>query len=192
MGLPDQGDMPPPMPEMLPEGESIPADAHRLIIGPATHWVVLKDGGIIFQRGDEIVHADGEETTNLGSHGNLIDAMQIQDTTLVLTTDGLYAIGEPVTLSPIGDALDGIVLGWLQMEIRGGLLGIIGFIDGPTARFGLSIPASKSTGMWRLPGPVVTRVIPSFGWALTQRSSHSEKPKWWAPGSSIWTTTSSG
>ena len=38
--------------------------------------------------------------------------MQIQDTTLVLTTDGLYAIGEAgLALSPIGDALDGIVLG---------------------------------------------------------------------------------
>ena len=59
------------MPEMLPEGESIPADAHRLIIGPATHWVVLKDGGIIFQRGDEIVHADGEETTNLQPRNSL-------------------------------------------------------------------------------------------------------------------------
>lgn len=111
-GLPDQGEMPPPMPEMLPQSESIPADAQRLIIGPSTHWVVLKDGGIIFQRDDEILHADGAETTRLGSHGNLIDAMQIHDTTLVLTTDGLFAIDEDgLSSSPIGDVLDDIVLG---------------------------------------------------------------------------------
>jgi len=90
----------------LPTAEDVPANATAIATGALDRWTLLRDGRIFSQAESQAtLHAHGEEVWTGPIEGDLIDAVLVNDTILVLTNAGIFALTDlGLEVSPL-DAL---------------------------------------------------------------------------------------
>ena len=91
----------------LPTGMNVPASAHPVMAATVDRWTVLRDGRVISQVGSTFTLTGARDVApDADAPGDLLSAVLLDDTVLVLTTEGLFSWTDlGLEASPLDDVI---------------------------------------------------------------------------------------